>query len=620
MRSRCIFLIYFISIGGALGQAVELPIATTTQKSSPANARTTEITLSLPFWDDFYENEGVPSDSLWQNSGDVLVNSYYAYLPPTGGVATFDGLKQDGSPYSNDPESSERTDRLTSSYIDLSVHAPSDNIFLSFFYQFGGYGEAPDVIDNDRLILEFKNESGSWQQVLVIMPQENQDPKEFYQVLVPVNDASYFHDTFQFSLQSYGNQSGPYDVWNVDYVYMNTNRSSTDEFYPDRAVNRQLGSIFKGYYAIPRAHIDFEKDYQPPYYLMNNLNNVFQTYRQKVSITVIEEGNPTTVEYPQTQEGTNSPIFPGERDTVTVPFPIMEGGFPSVDSTVSRIDYEIAVNTFDNRIDSGNYDLKYAPIDFRINDTIRQSFVLDDYYAYDDGSAEAALSLNIAGNKLAYEFTLRNVDSTFIYGIDMNTVYSGGSALGKPIDLHVWDNNDGKPGNQLYRQQFVLTGDNSRTSFSRYEFQRPVLVKDTFFIGFTVINSGRTPIGLDKNSSNSDKLQENIDGEWFPVGDRITGFLMMRPFIGPKPDETITGVEEQLKHDLQIYPNPSADGRFIIKGKADVLKVLDITGREIAFELYEGGSDTELFIPGRGLFVLHILTQGRVYYRKVIVK
>jgi hypothetical protein len=625
MTSRWALVIFInlVIISGAFGQLTEYPISPDAQESS-ANFRTSEIILTLPFWEDFYNSNDTPSDSLWQNSNDVLINDYYAYLPPTAGVATFDGLKYNGSPYSTDPESSELTDRLTSGFIDLSAHSPSDNIYLSFFYQFGGYGEAPDVDDGDRLMLEFKNESGAWQQAIVITPGESQNPLRFYQVLVPVNDPVFFHDNFQFALQSFGNQSGPFDVWNVDYIYINTNRSSTDLFYPDRAIIKRISNIFKDYVSIPRTHVDFESDYETPYYLLGNLYDLFQTYRQEVSITVFQEDNTTTVHYPQTQQGTNSPIFPDEIDTVKVPFRITSSGFPPVDSNIYRIDYKIAVNTFDNRLDSGNYNVRYEPIDFRVNDTIRQSFFLEDYYAYDDGTAEAAAGLQVAGNQLAYRFGLKNVDSTYIYAIDINTVYSGESALGKSIDLHVWSSNNGKPADAVYTETVTLTGDNSRSSFSRYELARPPLVKDTFYIGFTLNSTGRAPIGLDKSSHNSDKLLENIDGNWFPVGDRIIGSLMIRPVVGPEPDDTVTGVEKDAKDvkedNLQVYPNPSADGIIFIKGKVSSVNVFDISGKEASFNSTITGDQAELYIPQRGVFILHIVSEGKAIYRKVIVE
>lgn len=617
------FLINLVIISGAFGQLKEYPIKPDVKNSSD-NLRTSEVTLTLPFWEDFYNSNGIPSDSLWQDSNDVHINDYYAYLPPTAGVATFDGLKFDGSPYSTDPESSERTDRLTSGFIDLSAHSPSDNIFLSFFYQFGGYGEKPDINDGDRLIIEFKDENGVWQQAIVIKPEDNQEATRFYQVLVAVNDPVFFHDNFQFAFQSFGNQSGPFDIWNVDYIYMNTNRSPSDQFYPDRAVKKRTSNIFKDYVSLPRTHVDFEKDYVTPYYLLGNLYDLFQTYRQEVSITVFQGDDTTTVHYPQTQQGTNSPIFPDEIDTVRLPFPITNSGFPPVDSNVYRIDYKIAVNTFDNRLDSGNYNVRYEPIDFRINDTIRQSYFLGDYYAYDDGTAEAGAGLQVAGNKLAYRFTLKNVDSTYIHAIDINTVYSGESGLGKSLDLHVWSSNNGEPAGELYTERITIKGDDSRSSFSRYELARPPLVKDTFFIGFTLNSSGRTPIGLDKNSNNSDKLLENIDGNWFPIGDRIVGTLMIRPVVGPEPDDTITGIEKDIKHveedTLQVYPNPSADGIIFIKGNVSSVNVFDISGKIITSNSIISSNQAELYIPHQGIFILHIISEGKAFYRKVIVE
>jgi hypothetical protein len=48
------------------------------------------------FLDDFSTYTGLPDDLLWSNG--VLINNRFALNPPTGGVATFDGLRQTEGP------------------------------------------------------------------------------------------------------------------------------------------------------------------------------------------------------------------------------------------------------------------------------------------------------------------------------------------------------------------------------------------------------------------------------------------------------------------------------------------------------------------------------------------
>lgn len=605
------------------GQLVEYGIANINKKNKLKALRTHQQPLQLPFWDDFYASDGVPDDSLWDNSDNVLINNHYAIRPPSLGVATFDGLRFDGSPYNTDPESSESTDRLTSHTLDLSQYTAADNLVLSFFYQLGGNGETPDYDNGDKLQVEFKDADGNWQQALVILPEVDRNPEEFTQVLLKIEDPALFHEDFQFALQSFGNQSGPFDLWHVDYIYLNSNRSLGDIYYPDRAINQDLSNIFADYSAIPRTHINLEEDLQMPFYLLNNLYNDFQTYEQSATITVTKTDGISTAKYPFTKEGTGSPIFKDETDVVTVPFPITENGLPEPDSSVQEIEYEVIIKAFDNQIDSGNYDPKYAPIDFRVNDTLRKSFEIKDYYAYDDGTAEAAAGLQMTGNKLAYQFVLKHVDSAYIHGMDINTVYAGATANGKSIDVHIWENNGEVPGELLIKKSITISGNDLRDSFTRYSIRTPVMVKDTFFIGFTLTSSGKLPIGLDKNSDNTSKIFENVSGEWLPIGDRISGTLMMRPFVGPEPSGPVTSIEDDIIPEepaFALYPNPSNDGRFYLQGNVKEIQAINVAGQEISYEFERSnGKESQLFIPQKGVFILKILIDHQFVYRKVIV-
>ena len=46
-----------------------------------------------------------------------------------------------------------------------------NSVYLSFFYQWQGNGEAPDALD--YLQLEFKNDQGIWEQVMAIYPKSS---------------------------------------------------------------------------------------------------------------------------------------------------------------------------------------------------------------------------------------------------------------------------------------------------------------------------------------------------------------------------------------------------------------------------------------------------------------
>src|SRR5690606_24103151 len=108
-----------------------------------------KILLSLPFLDDFSQNYHFPDENLWQDI-NVYINSNYPKTPPSYGVATFDGLDSTGFPYDFSSQIAHGiADSLTSHPIDLTVI--NDSVYLSFQYQAGGNGNAPEVEDSLRL-------------------------------------------------------------------------------------------------------------------------------------------------------------------------------------------------------------------------------------------------------------------------------------------------------------------------------------------------------------------------------------------------------------------------------------------------------------------------------------
>ena len=78
--------------------------------------------INIPFIDDFSNNSYYPDSNLWEDKY-VYVNRNYGVNPITIGVATFDGLDENGRAYDMTFTStdSENADTLTSQQIDLSV-------------------------------------------------------------------------------------------------------------------------------------------------------------------------------------------------------------------------------------------------------------------------------------------------------------------------------------------------------------------------------------------------------------------------------------------------------------------------------------------------------------------
>ena len=106
---------------------------------------------------------------------------------------------------------------------------------------------------------------------------------------------------------------------------------------------------------------------------------------------------------------------------------------------------------------------------------------------------------------------------------------------------------------------------------------KPVIVKDSFYIGFRQFENSFLPVGLDKNSDTSDKIFYKIDNNWFQ-NDVIKGSLMIRPVFG-KSSYVLTSVENQKnKKSISIFPNPSR-GIFNLSNKVENIIVYGIDGK-----------------------------------------
>ena len=100
--------------------------------------------ISLPFIDDFSNDNFYPDSMLWKENL-VFVNRTYALNPITLGVATFDGLDQNGRPYNINLSTSDSqdADTLTSHHINMSL---VDSAYFMFFYQPEGLGNDPQLL------------------------------------------------------------------------------------------------------------------------------------------------------------------------------------------------------------------------------------------------------------------------------------------------------------------------------------------------------------------------------------------------------------------------------------------------------------------------------------------
>ncbi len=573
-------------------------------------AKTEATLLELPFWDDFSTDTGFPKDSIWESGPDgfnVEINPGIGLNAPTVNVASFNGSRGDGLPYSLGIFDEGPTDTLTSQAIDLSSYTAGDAIYLSFYYQYTGNGNEPN--DSDSFILDFLKDDGVWDlAVWDTLGLNNSREDTFAIVLRPVMESKYLHDNFKFRFRAEGRQSGPYDTWNLDYIYLNVLRDGNDTYSPDKGLTNQVTSPFADYTGIPYQHflkrpmglnlfdfLEFDVynlDSETIFGVKATLEYINTAYTAGTGVTtkhLLEElGGPSA-----------SGVKSRELRHVTGIELLDEGTF---DTNADSLDIEIRISlTEDN---PNNYLPHFAPLDFSVNDSVGYHLRLSNYYAYDDGTAEWGAGVTGEGSFVAQKFAVIGGDEAdqHMVGIDVYFPYIGTNSVGKRINLMVWDSDNGFPGEVLYTLQTNVEQTSQLNEFRRYLFDWTVVPVDTFFIGLQQFTTDRISIGADRNFDNGDKMYYNLNGTWLQ-NSFVKGSLMIRPVFGEEIS-SVTGLDPATKA-AHPYPNPTK-GMIHLPNKVEKVVVMDALGQQISVPIvYEQqGATVQLSGYPNGLYII----------------
>ena len=594
--------------------------------------------LTLPFWDDFSRvaDGSNPDGSLWLDKNKVLVSSGAAIFPPSINVATFDGLDENGVPYNPAPGDEQvfgYRDTLVSQPILLNLLTSNqkDSVYLSFSFQAGGNGEPPDQAD--FLQLDFKTKNSGWKQGVVVLTVANApDPTLFYDTLIQVVD-SLWHEEFQFRLISFGRKSGRFDTWHVDYIYLNQHRHANDRSFPDRTLSTTLGPIFGDYYQQPIKHFFKTPVVNPASLYSRNLFNTETIFNYNTFITSIKyEGSPAEITENTTRLDSVTRMFPGtfpphslaEITITKMPDPVNDQ--PDIfDSEADSIDFKFTftIDKSDNKDpdDETDYNpFKYAPIDFRFNDTLQVAYALRSAYAYDDGTAEYSAGLVRSGNELAYHFTNVHAGAdSIINGVEIYFPTFAGSINATSIRFFIAGDKNGKPDSVFLHEEVLAIERTSNNEFKRYKLANGIIMKNSsFFIGYREPNTGSVRVGLDKSNNTGDKMffRINSTSSWL-INDEVTGSLMIRPIFGPH-ENLVTGLPEKTSL-LSIFPNPNR-GEFYIEGQVSNIQLLSATGQTVPFTLQnidgkvKVNASTNLF----GVYIVKYRTGREVQTQKIL--
>ena len=615
--SVCLYLIAFVV--PVFGQLKTAPIHHFENNPGAAiigrSARTAAV--NLPFFDDFsLSKNGKVGADLWLTSGGTLVNNTLPLNHPTVNVVTFDGLNRSGVPYSFTNENSEGPgDTLTSQPINLAGFAPKDSLYLSFYWQARGLGELPDT--NDSLQLQFKNKRNVWRTVWV--RKGGLVDNNFKQDLIALRDTALFGGNFQFRFQQFGRESGFFDVWHVDYVYLNANRTFRDRPTKDLAVRQPVSSFLKRYSAMPLAQYLANPRAETSDTLTTELNSLFnQTRRPTFFFTAKDER--TNQIFQASLESGFIQVFSFSSFLTKIKVQPLPDEVKSLKKLTLVSTF--AFNTTDEQ------DPPIRGIDLTRNDTISGRTVFDDYFAYDDGSAELA-AFNVKPlSRTAVQFILNKPDS--LAGMRLNIVPIRKNLINQPMTLQVWNNERGKPKNLLYQKSYrVSYPADPRSGFVDFKFDFGVAVKDTFYVGWLQIGNDPLPVGLDKNTRSEDKIFTNEGQEWISQAARrndpnylsVSGSLLIRPVLGSAPRPPVLANSPEILSQLLVFPNPTTGVVRWQNESIQQIELLNLGGQILQHHLVNAlQNELNLGQLPTGLYLLRLSDGKRSQVQKLLIQ
>jgi hypothetical protein len=587
--------------------------------------------LWLPFFDDFTYDGPYPDEARWEDKF-AFVNSSFQKNPANRGVATLDALDAEGRIYAHASPYSFMADYLTTRPIrtdsvvineEYRRLTPSDSLYLSFYYQPQGMGDAPNR--HDSLVLEFFMEYAdttimidsifhpadtiwniddpqTWDTIYeayweyktdtIIFPEQwkhiwsspGMSIDTFYarhkrwmaQVMIPITDMAYFRPDFRFRFRNYAslpNNTLPswqsnMDQWNIDYVYLNHNRFRLDTTYPDISFVNPGESFIKDFAAMP-----YRQYAADPYNSMKtrfttaftNLDNVNRNATYKYRI-YDPDGNQIgtderydRVDWTNVIRPTKDSVQYLDRDVVLM--------FPSKPRVFSIKQTLIGDVGADNRLSDSV--------------TFLQQF--ENYFAYDDGTPEVGYGLTPAKAMMAVRFPLNTFDTLQAVDIFFNTTPTRQTAGHiEYFKLMVWNDRHGEPGDTLYTNEEVLfSGEAGK--FIRFPINRVVLLSSGFFVGLQQSTADNMNLGFDYSNNMSSRNMYKIYNDPWKTS-YYQGSIMIRPVMGTPLNLAPLPLKTPSPNNMTVFPNPLTSGQQVYIQKPDSFGDED----EITLKIYDG--------------------------------
>lgn len=585
-------------------------------------------TLNLPFFDDFSQQPyGAPDRRRWTDNA-TFINDAYGVNPPTKGVATFDILDAGGHVYQHVGSSSAGADTLTSRPVRLSpAHA---GVYLSFAYQPKGMSD--DMPEQpDSLTLQLYAPGVGWiaawhaspdtfrvdsvkvlkEKYFLQTPHDKiaaaaDITTQFFKVMIGIGDAQFLQPGFRFRFISYATRShsdvpgrlGNCDIWNLDLVYLDKDRSASDTMLTDVAIARPPQKLLKEYHAMPWQHLKGSP-----------------TAQQEQLVSAAEGRTGVAIAYALGNLGGSTTGLRTDFEvTCAKGAPAAQakkysGGAINIQADTARAyEFNLPLNDFLNtpqpNADSVAFDIKTIIFDYtvnprllnelRTNDTGMFRQVFYDYYAYDDGTAENGFGVfgaNVSSAKVAVKYFSYLRDTLSGVYIHFNSTQDSGNM--HQLKLAVWSDMGGLPNDEsmLYLEPNLMPRYDSLNAFTYYKLASPVVVEGTFYVGWVQQASAMLNVGFDRNSRPAGKMFVSTNGyTWQHSVYDGQGALMVRPSFARRTDyASAVARTAEAPLSLGAYPNPARNELRLrlpdeLRSAPLTIEIFNILGQRVRHE------------------------------------
>ena len=590
--------------------------------------------LTLPFFDDFasptFAGEDGPAELVRWSDGSARRTTTYAIDPPTIGTATLDGLRSNGFPYAFNPDATGWADTLTSEPINLAGRTPEDNIYLTFFYQGGGRGNAPD--DNDSLVVEFLAPDGGdefgWSQVWSATGAEMDT---FALAAVHVDQLIHLQDGFRFRFRNHGALAGNVDLWHIDYVLLDDNLNPDNLGFFEVAFVDPRHALTEPYSIMPWSH--FLSD--PATFMRDSMEtrhrnmSAFQADNVTCGLKVRNAETGATEDFLNPFSNT----FVAPFEVFQTPYYVQEGANGVVPSGYAFSDpgndtaATFEVSLYEDAIGI----LEQERVGVPDNDSIVFVQTFRNEYAYDDGTAEKAYGLTTGGGKLAVRYDLAIPDTLYGLAIHFTPYYDQQTNLN--FLLRAWADDDGLPGeelgeNYLFHQPAYFT--DGADVFAYYEYDDPIPVEGTVHVGMVQEADFSLNIGLDKNTDyNFTRLhyQLGLGAEW--TLSTIEGSVMVRPVLQAGVEQVFVALDDlgpAAEPAFSAWPNPAQDALTLAWSglePAERWSIVDLSGRVLRTGSWPQGMNrfpcSVADLPRGMALVVVETTEGRRELQRIVL-